>query len=187
MGGVKVDQIINKIKLVPVPEDVVEEDKKIEVEKTLEDGTVQKVEEEVKRNTNERALVYITIPQIEEEEQINIEVTGDDKDAPKTKTVKKMVDEDQKEKALAVQGRDVPDLGNFWVISQYAAKAYREEFLDYTSRTFPDFFEENEDQEAILKAVNEQGQKAIDDFIKENCGEYEQPKLEFPKNAHDLE
>ena len=66
--GVKVDQIINKIKLVPVPEDVVEEDKKIEVEKTLEDGTVQKVQEEVKRNTNEKALVYITIPQIEEEE-----------------------------------------------------------------------------------------------------------------------
>ena len=98
-----------------------------------------------------------------------------------------MVDEDQKEKALAVQGRDVPDLGSFWVISQYASKAYREEFLDYISRTFPDFFEENEDQEAILKSVNEQGQKAIDDFIKENCGEYEQPKLEFPKNAHDLE
>jgi hypothetical protein len=56
-----------------------------------------------------------------------------------------MVDEDQKEKALAVQGRDVPDLGSFWVISQYASKAYREEFLDYISRTFPDFFEENED------------------------------------------
>lgn len=102
-------------------------------------------------------MVYITIPQIEEEEQINIEVTGDDKDAPKTKTVKRMVDEDQKEKALAVQGREVPDLGNFWVISQYAAKAYREEFLDYISRTFPDFFEENEDQDAILRAVNEQG------------------------------
>lgn len=43
--GVKVDQIISKIKLVPVPEDIVEEDKKVEVEKTLEDGTVQKVEE----------------------------------------------------------------------------------------------------------------------------------------------
>lgn len=51
--GVKVDQIINKIRLVPVPEDIVEEDKKVEVEKTLEDGTVEKVQEEVKRNTNE--------------------------------------------------------------------------------------------------------------------------------------
>lgn len=39
--GVKVDQIINKIRLVPVPEDIIEEDKKVTVEKTLEDGTVQ--------------------------------------------------------------------------------------------------------------------------------------------------
>ena len=152
--GVKVDQIINKIRLVPVPEDIVEQDKVVVTEKTLEDGTVQKEEVEHKRNTGEKALVYITIPQVEEEEQINIEVTGENKDEPKTKTVKKMVDEDQKDKALAVQGRDIPDLGNFWVISQYAAKAYREEFLDYISRTFPDFFEENEDQDAITKAVN---------------------------------
>lgn len=185
--GVKVDQIINKIRLVPVPEDIVEQDKVVVTEKTLEDGTVQKEEVEHKRNTGEKALVYITIPQVEEEEQINIEVTGENKDEPKTKTVKKMVDEDQKDKALAVQGRDIPDLGNFWVISQYAAKAYREEFLDYISRTFPDFFEENEDQDAITKAVNVQGQKAIDDFIKDNCGEYEKPNLEFPKNAHDLD
>lgn len=66
--GVKVDQIINKIRLVPIPDDVHEQDKKIEVEQTAEDGTVTKVEEEVKRNTGEKALVYITIPQIEEEE-----------------------------------------------------------------------------------------------------------------------
>lgn len=39
--GVKVDQIINKIRLVPVPEDIVIEDKTVKVEKTLEDGTVQ--------------------------------------------------------------------------------------------------------------------------------------------------
>lgn len=66
--GVKVDQIINKIRLVPVPDDIVEEDKTVEVEKTLEDGTVEKVQEQIKRNTNEKALVYITIPQVEEEE-----------------------------------------------------------------------------------------------------------------------
>jgi len=39
--GVKVDQIINKIRLVPIPEDINEVDKKVTVEKTLEDGTVQ--------------------------------------------------------------------------------------------------------------------------------------------------
>lgn len=76
-----------------------------------------------------------------------MEVTEEGDDGPKqiTKIVKKLVDDDQKEKALIVQGREVSGLGNFWVITQYAARAHREEFLDYISRTFPDFFEDNAD------------------------------------------
>jgi len=37
---VKVDQIINKIRLVPIPDDIVPEDETRTVEKTTEDGEV---------------------------------------------------------------------------------------------------------------------------------------------------
>jgi hypothetical protein len=33
----------------------------------------------------------------------------------------------------------------FWVIQDYAGRVYREEFLDFISRNFPEFFDENED------------------------------------------
>lgn len=52
---------------------------------------------------------------------------------PKTQLIKKMVDEDQKEKALAVGVRDVSgmqkDRRHFYQHNQFAAKAYREDFL----------------------------------------------------------
>ena len=50
-----------------------------------------------------------------------------------TQTVIKMVEQDQKDKALAVKGRDIPGMPgqSILVINRYAARAYREEFLEY--------------------------------------------------------
>lgn len=51
----------------------------------------------------------IKVPQYEQETEIKLQVTGNDMDGdePKTQMIKKMVDEDQKEKALAISVRDV--------------------------------------------------------------------------------
>jgi len=68
-----------------------------------------------------------------------------------------MVDVDQQEKAMAVNPRNVEGLDgrSFFLINKYAQKAYREEFLDYISRLYPTFFEENDDWEQINKTVTE--------------------------------
>jgi len=90
------------------------------VNKVGEDGENQIEEVKLTKNTNERALIYITVPKVEVEEEVQEEVMEEGDDGPKevTKIVKKMVDVNQKEKALCVQGRDVGGgLGNFWVIT----------------------------------------------------------------------
>lgn len=157
---------------------------------------------EHKRNTNEAALILITVPQVEEEEEIKVEVTGGKADeekkegeevdptAKKTKTKKvtKMVDVDTQDKVIAVTSREVAAMEgkNFWCVNTGAGRAYREEFLEYINRTYPEFWEDNDDQDEITKVINELGQKEIDNFIKDNCGEYEVPCLAFPVNAAEI-
>jgi len=46
---------------------------------------------------------------VEEEEEIKLEVTDGDGE-PKTEIIRKLVDEDQKEQAIVIQGRDVPGI-----------------------------------------------------------------------------
>lgn len=95
---------------------------------------------------------------------------------------------DQKDKALAVNGRDIQGMQGttVLVINKYAAKAYREDFLEYINRTYPEFFDENDDLEAINQGINKRADDDISAFIKKNCGEYVVPCLEFEVNAPDL-
>ena len=72
------------------------------------------------------------------------------------------------------------------MINKYAGKAYREDFLEYINKQYPEFFDDNEDQAYILKTVNEQSDADIEAFIKENCGEYEMPCLTYEVSAPDL-
>jgi len=58
-----------------------------------------------KKNTNEQGVILINVPQVEQTDEIPIEVTGakeaeEDGAKKKTKSVKRMVDEDQGHKAL---------------------------------------------------------------------------------------
>jgi len=114
-----------------------------------------------KKNTNEQGLILINVPQVEMTDEIPIEVTGakegeEDGAKKKTKTVKRLVDEDQGHKALAVVGRDIPGMTdkNFFVINRYAGTAYREHFLEYITQEYQWFFEENNDHDEILAASN---------------------------------
>ena len=35
------------------------------------------------------------------------------------------------------------------IINKYAGRAYREDFLEYINRTYPEFFDENDDLDSI--------------------------------------
>lgn len=99
--------------------------------------------------------------------------------------MKKLVDEDQGHKALAVTARDIPGMAdkNFFVINGYAGTAYREHFLEYITQEYQWFFEENSDHDEIRAAADKAAQLDIEAFIKKKCGEYEFPCLEFTVNA----
>ena len=162
--NVKVEQIIHKIKLVSVPEDVILADRFEQVMVTGEDGVEVEQEIEKKKNTNEEGLIIISVPQTEEEQEITIEITqgtdskGDASEKPKNKLVLVMVDMDQQDKAMAVKPRSLESFDNksFYLINKYAQTAFREEFLDYISRLYPTFFEDSDEWEQINKAVSEQ-------------------------------
>jgi len=87
-------------------------------------------------------------------EQTSQEVPTESKEEdekPKSKIVKKWVDVDQKDKCFALRTRDVDYFKeqNFFFINHFAAKAHREEFLDYINRSFPEFFDENDEQDML--------------------------------------
>ena len=122
---VKMEIVQNKVKFVPLPDDIVEEAYEEEI-----DGEVIKQD----RNTEHNALLYIKVGQYEVEEEIPIEVTSKD-DKPvemdagmdmegmdgegDTQIISKWVDEDQQGKALSIQGTDIPNLQKqvIWSIS----------------------------------------------------------------------
>ena len=70
------------------------------------------------------------MPQHEEEEEIKVDVPGE---SQKVLKVKKMYDDDQKEKALAIVVRNVPNatFKNYFVINEFAGKAIREGFVEF--------------------------------------------------------
>lgn len=106
--NVKLDQIVSKIALIDIPEGVYTEDYTETVKQPPAEEGGEEIEEQVQRtkNTDEKAVIVMKVPQVEEEEEINLEVTDGDGNA-KTEIIKRMVDEDQKEQAIVIQGRDV--------------------------------------------------------------------------------
>ena len=207
---VKIDAIHSKVKLVPLPEDIINEDFKEEIKIPNEDGSTPRKETvQKKANVSHQAILYIKVGQYEEEEEVTIDVIsqspaesekdkkegeeekkGDMEDdaEPKFKTVVKMVDEDQQGKALAIIGSGIPNLANQTVysINQYACKAYREHFLAFIKQTYPEFFDENKDYDDIFNESNKCAEKDIQAFIGKNCQKYEKPCLEFQFNAIDI-
>lgn len=99
--NVKVDQIVDKLVLIEIPQGVNYFDW---TEKPEEGEPI-----EHKKNTDEKAVIIVKVPQVEEEEEIKLEVTDGDGE-PKTEIIRRLVDEDQKEQAIVIQGRDVPGI-----------------------------------------------------------------------------
>ena len=146
---------------------------------------MQEVEVKHEKNTDEKAVIIIKVPQIEEEEEIQGE------EGEKTEIVKKMVDEDQKDQAIVIQSRDVQGIKiveakQFFNINIYAGKMYREDFLNFISKQYPEFFDDNNDYDEILLGANEMAQADVDKFVKATCGEYEMPCMDFEVHAPDL-
>ena len=131
--NVKVEQIMSKVRLITMPEDVILEDTIVKEKVTNEEGVEEEKEVEKKKNVIEGGVIILTVPQVEEEQEITIEVTQGTSEAPKegeeaekpkpvTKTVVVMVDVDQQEKAMAVNPRNIEGLENksFHLINKYA-------------------------------------------------------------------
>lgn len=142
-----------------MPEGLWHEDYTETVTKENEDGTKTEEKVEHKQNTDEAAVIVIRVPQIEKEEEIQIQVSGkeneDGEPEMKTELVKRFVEEDQQDKVLSICNREVPNHNkNYFVITEYAGKAYREDFIDYIARHYPEFFEDNDDLKAIKNSVN---------------------------------
>lgn len=124
-----------------------------------EEQAMQEVEVKREKNTDEKAVILIKVPQVEEEEEINVEVSGGE--GTKTEIIKKMVDEDQKDQAIVIQGRDVQGIRiveakQFYNINVYAGKMYREDFLNFVAKQYPEFFEDNNDFDDILNGSHDQ-------------------------------
>ena len=104
------------------------------------------------------------------------------------KTIVKLVDEDQQGKALAIQGRDIPNINdaNIYHNNQYGAKAHREAILNYVKQLYPEFFDDNADFEEIFESSNFEAEKDVQAFVDKNCLTYERPCHEFQFNAVDI-
>lgn len=110
-SSVKSDQIRDKVRFVPYPEGVVEEDYEDEVPKAGGEEGAEPIMEKVKyeKNVEFKAMMFLKVPQREQEEEIPMEVNskdGDDAEEGAVQTVIRMVDEDQNGKALAIIGRN---------------------------------------------------------------------------------
>lgn len=189
-AGVKVEQIHNKVALVPIPEGILDED--FEEEKSIpnEDGSTPRKEKQMRKaNTKHNSIIYIQIPQTEEPVEVPIDVTNKDgNQEQEVQMVMKMVDEDQQGKALAVNGTHIPNLKDqiIYNFNQYAMKTYRENFLETIKDKYPEYFEDNLDFEDILEAANETAEKDIAAFEEANCHKYVQPCLKFELNAKEI-
>lgn len=73
--NVKVEQIMSKIKLIPIPDDVILEDKIVKEKVTNEDGVEEEKEVEYKCNQIDGGLIILSVPQVEEEQEITIDIT----------------------------------------------------------------------------------------------------------------
>lgn len=193
---VKLDSITNKIVLVEMPEGTYMKDTKQTVVTENEDGTKNEEVVTHKANTNEKGVLLLKVPEVEKEFQEPLPIPEgkeepevDENGEVKTQTVKKMVEEDQNGKALAIQTREVQYLAegaNYFAINEYGGKAIREDFLDFIKSQFPEFFEENTDFEDVKAAANKQASADIQAYIKANCTEYDFPCMEFSLSAVEI-
>lgn len=114
---VKIDQIHHKVKFVTMPDDVVEEDFEQKITEEAKEGEEQKEPQVIhrKKNINDVAVLLLKPGQVQEEEEVKLEIEhemeeGDENNEEaksRTQTVIKMVEQDQKDKALAIKGRDI--------------------------------------------------------------------------------
>lgn len=194
-GNVRVDTIHNKIVLVEMPEGLYSKDTK--ESRIVEQADGSKVEEivEHKANTGEKAMLVLKVPQYEQERQVPIDIAEGEEPAKDEngelvmKTIKEMVDEDQKEKALSIVTRDVPYLNEgstYFAVNEYAGRAIREDFLTHLKGLYPEFFEETTDFDELCKLMNQKAARDQAEFVKANCTEYEFPCMELPCSAVDL-
>ena len=74
----------------------------------------------------------------------------------------------------------------YYAINEYAGKLIREDFLEFINKMFPEFFEDNDDFDKIMQAINKIAGEEQEAFVKSLCDEYTYPCMVFEVNAVDL-
>ena len=137
----KLDTVMHKIKLVPVPKGVVT-DTQYKEESCYKDSTADFVvikKALVERNTGERAIVRLRIPlrRVEEEEEWVHPVTCE----VQKRLVEKMQEIDIDDKVLLVPARVEQAPYSIFVLNQAVPKWQRREVFNTLKKSFPEYFE----------------------------------------------
>lgn len=173
----QLDQIIQKVKLIPVPKNVVPE-----TTYSPEGAVVQE------KNTNERAIVRIRVPKKKVEEEITEvnQATGEETH----KKIEKMVEIEHDDKVLLfpsmVSGKDY----SIYAFSQNAPRVHRREMFNALRKHVADHFDgrdAHKDHEAFAKATDEMHDKIEKRFIDEIYDEEKMPLLDYELNINDGE
>ena len=154
----QVDQIIQKVKLVPVPKSVVNET--VYKEETIEGQVVRTVVAE--KNTNERAIVRIRVPRKRIEEDVVDEATG------AHHKVERFVDIEQDDRVLVHPAQIVNRDYTIYAFNQSAPRAQRREFFAALKKTFAEHFEGRDahrDQELFNRRTEQVYERLEKQFI----------------------
>ena len=167
----KLEQIVNKIKLIPIPKNLNTEDVVKKIDKLNETGQ-SVISEEVKsaRTSNERAIVRIRIPRKD-----NVETDQDG-------------ELDDKSLAVAARYDNVPY--SIFVFNEAVPKAHRREIVNYIKKNYADHFDGKDSQregDAIFEIADDIAQNLENKFIETHCDDERFPCFDFDLNLNDNE
>ena len=182
----QLDQIIQKIKFVPIPKNIVDEDVYKE-EQVDVDGETQTVKVLVQqKTTNERAIVRLRIPKKRiEEDYVEVdEATG----AEVHKKHERLVEMEQDDKVLIFPALLAQKDYSIYSFNQNAPRAHRRDFFNAIKRTFAENFEGRDaqkDYDHFVRHGEEIYEKVERKFIEENYHEEKMPVIDFEINLND--
>lgn len=91
---------------------------------------------------------------------------------------------EQENKAIAVNGRLQGLPYTVDVINQYAGRVAREGFVDGIIKQLPEFFKDNEKEQAILERAAKLCSEREESYIAEKCAPFVTPFFDYAVDAH---
>lgn len=179
----QLDQLIQKIKLTPIPKHIVEETVyKDETVQESPDQPAQVVKTIVQeKNTNERAIVRLRIP------KRKIEESFVEDGAESARKVERLVEIDYDDKVLVFPALVPQKDYSIYAFNQMAPRAHRREMFNSLKKFFADYFDGRDtakDMETFQKKAEGLYEAVEKRFIDEIYDEERMPLLDFEINLN---